>query len=412
MTLELLPFQKEGVEFLSRHHYAILADPMGKGKSAQALQTAIETDNLDILIICPTYLKVNWEMEIKKHFQFAFNSIKIVPYSQLKTRGKDLRGAKFVICDESHYLKTPSSQRTLYFYNFLKAVGPERVLFLTGTPIKNRVIEFYMLLYFCGLNPQNTSGLKIQNYFKSYEEFGSYFSWEIHNEFNGIPVTTYRGLKNADKLKMFLEMKYLRRDGPIEGLPELRRIFKYSDNPKNSKALMEAFLEYQNNKPDLDGHIMRAKATNAYCNVKFTLNLADEIIEESGGQVIIFTDHVASSIDLQQRLSTRGLKNRIINGQTPMNDRAGIIKDFEDKKFSVLVMTIGTGSLGLNLQFCNTIIFSDFPWVPGDLAQAEKRIHRIGQTKECTVYYVFNSEMDAMIYQQITDKNKVINAAI
>jgi SNF2 family DNA or RNA helicase len=72
-----------------------------------------------------------------------------------------------------------------------------------------------------------------------------------------------------------------------------------------------------------------------------------------------------------------------------------------------IVATIGSMSVGVNLQAANYMVFNDYPWVPADLAQAEKRIHRIGQKSNCFYYYIFSSGVDENIFQTILDKLKI-----
>ena len=48
-----------------------------------------------------------------------------------------------IICDESHALKTRTSNRTQFFRTLLARNIAKRVLFLTGTPALSRPIELY-----------------------------------------------------------------------------------------------------------------------------------------------------------------------------------------------------------------------------------------------------------------------------
>jgi SNF2 family DNA or RNA helicase len=52
------------------------------------------------------------------------------------------------------------------------------------------------------------------------------------------------------------------------------------------------------------------------------------------------------------------------------------------------------------------MVFNDLPWVPADLQQAEKRIHRIGQQERCFYYYVIDPGMGELIYKTLEAKIK------
>src|SRR5882724_8962421 len=72
---ELKPFQVEGVQFALSRRATLLADEMGLGKSAQAIDVINHTvphdlkAGLQVLIVCPAYLKFNWENELKTWFR-------------------------------------------------------------------------------------------------------------------------------------------------------------------------------------------------------------------------------------------------------------------------------------------------------------------------------------------------------
>jgi SNF2 family DNA or RNA helicase len=68
-----------------------------------------------------------------------------------------------------------------------------------------------------------------------------------------------------------------------------------------------------------------------------------------------------------------------------------------------------TTSTGINLAFCNTIIFAELGWNVAHFIQAEKRIHRIGQQRQCNVYYV-SAKMttDVLLVQEFMRKSKLI----
>jgi SNF2 family DNA or RNA helicase len=56
------------------------------------------------------------------------------------------------------------------------------------------------------------------------------------------------------------------------------------------------------------------------------------------------------------------------------------------------------------------MVFNDFPWVPGQLSQAEYRINRIGQEKQCIVHRIIGSPQDHYILKTIESKNAVIKS--
>jgi SNF2 family DNA or RNA helicase len=147
------------------------------------------------------------------------------------------------------------------------------------------------------------------------------------------------------------------------------------------------------------------KAGNALVKTKFTVDLAKDIMEQ-GSKVIIFTDHIASAQDIASHLNCTA-----ITGELDVDTRNIIIASFKNQESSrVIVATTGALSVGVNLTVANYMIFNDIPWVPSDIAQAEKRIHRIGQEKPCFYYYMFSSPIDQKIYETVVSKQETIEA--
>ena len=64
----------------------------------------------------------------------------------------------------------------------------------------------------------------------------------------------------------------------------------------------------------------------------------------------------------------------------PHRERQAILDCFKsDRSKHVLLMSYGTGSVGLNLQFANYVFLFDRWWNPAIEDQAINRAHRIGQ---------------------------------
>ena len=164
------------------------------------------------------------------------------------------------------------------------------------------------------------------------------------------------------------------------------------------EGLEDAYLTY------LTGHISTAKSAMALAKVSDTAKLAREIIESGSGPVIVFTDHIDSAKEIASL--TGGVS---ITGATPVKKRADIVDTFQAGNIDVLVCTIGSMSVGWTLTASNRIIFNDLNWCPADNAQAEKRIHRIGQDRPCFVTTVVAGGIDARIAETLREKMKVIS---
>lgn len=85
-----------------------------------------------------------------------------------------------------------------------------------------------------------------------------------------------------------------------------------------------------------------------------------------------------------------------LDGTLPLKERKKILKDFAtNPSISVLLISIGTGSVGLNLTAASQVHIMEPQWNPMVERQALDRVHRIGQQRPVkTIRYVVNSSFD------------------
>lgn len=407
--INLYPFQRDGVEYALAHHYTINACEMGLGKSAMAIAVMNEQKG-PTLIVCPAYLKTNWQNEVKK-FSSSFDksaiSLEIESYDQFAKNGNKGLYYSMVIFDEAHYLKNMQAKRTKAAHEFVKKSKPEYIMLLTGTPIKNRVCEFYSLLKLCSYNPKGTSGIPLT---KGYHVFADALSHKEEYKLpNGIKIVKYTGLKNKPLLLKYLEGKYFRRLAADElDLPPITESYITCKTPELDNDILAADFEQNNS-------LSTTKKDSALAKAEHTVKFAGELLEQDIGPLLIFTDHVGSAEriygGLSRRSGDRGRRGRRIMGSTPTEERAKYVEEFQQKKLDFLVCTVGSMSTGFTLTATNRIIFNDLSWCPADNAQAAARIHRIGQKRPCFITYMVSSGVDEKITRTLQEKKRVLNDA-
>ncbi|XP_015377668.1 PREDICTED: helicase domino-like, partial [Diuraphis noxia] len=191
----LREYQHIGLDWLvtmyEQNLNGILADEMGLGKTIQtiALLAHLACEKEDWgphLIVVPTSVMLNWEMEIKKwcpSFKILtyYGSVKerknkrigwtkpntfhicITSYKLVITDHQSFRRKKwkYLILDEAQNIKNFKSQRWQLLLNFQS----ERRLLLTGTPLQNNLMELWSLMHFL-----------MPNLFASHREFKEWFS--------------------------------------------------------------------------------------------------------------------------------------------------------------------------------------------------------------------------------------------
>jgi len=393
----LYPFQKRAVEFHLNHHYSMNGCKMGLGKTVQAIATIAHIEGTAV-VVCPAYLRKNWLNEIDKFLPEHKPPIYVMSYEKFQKLSPP--HCKILVFDEAHYLKNMQSKRTKYTHEYVKRVKPDHLILLTGTPIKNRVSEFYSLMKLCSYNPRKTSGLPLTK--------GFYVFANALCKYRDIstPYGTTRkffGLKNKPLLIKYLEGKYFsaKNDNP---LPKLQRQNILVDSIKNKELIEQLEEDFASN------HISSAKKNIAVEKARFTAAYVTDCMLNDEKPLLVFSDHIESCERIKWVLDSKGItNNQVITGSTPAEMRHNFVAKFQQRCIDVLICTIGSMSTGFTLTATNRVIFNDLSWCPADNEQAEKRIHRIGQTKDCYVVHILSEGIDKKIMEVLEEKQRTLS---
>lgn len=200
----LRPYQQLGFEWLAslyaNNANGILADEMGLGKTIQtiALLAHLACDKGvwgPHLVIAPTSVMLNWEVEFKKflpgfkilsyfgsqrerkekrigwntehNFNVCITSYQIVLADQHIFRRKPW---VYMVLDEAHHIKNFRSKR----WQTLLGFNAQHRLLLTGTPLQNNLMDLWSLMYF--LMPNGLTGVAGEGAFSNMKDFQDWFS--------------------------------------------------------------------------------------------------------------------------------------------------------------------------------------------------------------------------------------------
>ena len=152
---------------------------------------------------------------------------------------------------------------------------------------------------------------------------------------------------------------------------------------------------------------MKSKVNSAMIKASHTVKYAKDLIDQGEGPLLIFSCHVDSTKEI-----AKGLKYPCITGATPMDERDRLVAQFQEGKLPGLAATIGSLSVGVTLTKAHNLIFNDLPFVVGDIAQAEKRIHRIGSTKHCVVHRILFGKVDVHICKTLDKKLETLREVL
>jgi SWI/SNF-related matrix-associated actin-dependent regulator 1 of chromatin subfamily A len=123
-------------------------------------------------------------------------------------------------------------------------------------------------------------------------------------------------------------------------------------------------------------------------------------------KVIMFYHHRVVGDLLAEGLSSIPFVR--IDGQTSTKDRAAHMNTFEhDFMCRVGLFSLCATSTGLNLQFCQRIMYAELTFLSVHHTQSEARVYRIGQTSPVTIeYLILEGTTDQLLWQSMCQKRK------
>lgn len=113
-------------------------------------------------MVCPASVLVNWDHEIRNRTELhgfrlhgtqrnataelwkSSGGVAVTTYGSLKALPDVGSHVDMLVVDEAHYIKNPATQRTAVVEGWVARA--DRMLYLTGTPMENRVEEFRTLV--------------------------------------------------------------------------------------------------------------------------------------------------------------------------------------------------------------------------------------------------------------------------
>ncbi len=381
-------YQFEGVAFLYPRVAAVLADEMGLGKTMQAI-TAMRLllharEIGSVLLICPKPLVTNWQREFALwapelpvtviegdaarrawQWQLAEAPVKIANYESLCRDARLIadENLKFdlVLLDEAQRIKNRAGATS----EAVRGLTRRRSWALTGTPVEN--------------SPDDLLGIF---------EFVSPGTLSAHMKPRamGKAAADYVLRRTKDIVQIDLPPK-LFRDAELELSAEQRETYSLAEDDGvlrltelGESATIQHVFEL----------VLRLKqicnfdpATGASAKLERLAADLDEVAA-SGKKAIVFSQWVGTIERLRDEL--KPFKPLEYHGKIANRARDGVIEQFKrDKKHSVLLMSYGAGSVGLNLQFSEYVFLFDRWWNPAVEDQAINRAHRIGAAGPVTV---------------------------
>eukprot|EP00581_Thalassiosira_minuscula_P006574 CAMPEP_0183743914 /NCGR_PEP_ID=MMETSP0737-20130205/65463_1 /TAXON_ID=385413 /ORGANISM="Thalassiosira miniscula, Strain CCMP1093" /LENGTH=1191 /DNA_ID=CAMNT_0025979545 /DNA_START=8 /DNA_END=3583 /DNA_ORIENTATION=- len=345
---------------------------------------------------------------------YVFSWDKIVSFKDVM---KDISGPYVVICDEAHSMQSMTTNRTK---EALKLVYPKKcrgVLLLSGTPMKNG-------------KPSNLFPLlkAVKHPFGDHQErYEFFFCNGQYREFRGSRRWDASGSSNLNVLNAHTTSHIFRltkEECLSKELPPRKREFKKVPIPPRHelrytqalKDLAEAFSSSHSfggggENDEILSSLHRLRQISSLAKVDAIVQLANSIlIEESS--LVLFTSFVNVAKETYEKLGGMDWVGELLTGETPQQKRQAMVDRFQSGLSPAFVCTYGAGGVGLTLTAACTVILIDRPWTPGDVAQAEDRVRRIGQKRPVRSIWIKAFPIDEQIDELIDHKEVNSNTAV
>lgn len=140
----------------------------------------------------------------------------------------------------------------------------------------------------------------------------------------------------------------------------------------------------------IGGSTIRLPSMERFVLESAKLKRLDQMLVElkKGGHKCLIYFQMTKMMDLMEEYLTYRQYNYIrLDGSSKLSDRRDLVNDWQtDPDLFIFILSTRAGGLGINLTAADTVIFYDSDWNPTIDSQAMDRAHRLGQTRQVTVY--------------------------
>lgn len=442
LRVEPYEYQREGICFGLENKRIIIGDEPGLGKTLQSIGIVDTANAYPCLVICPSSLKINWQREFEKFtdksalvldnnvrttwgylLTMGVHQAAIVNYESLRKyfvwdikggkqfRLKDvvfspqIKAFKSIIIDESHRVKDPSAQQTIFTKGL--SVGKEWCILLSGTPVVNRPEDLI-----AQLSIMNRLGE-----FGGRAKFIADYCTDPKDK-SAVPAVPLSALS-----KQLYDTCMIRREKAkvLPQLPDKTRVDLYVEisngNEYNLAAAdLASYLKEYTECTDYEiRRKMRMEALVKFMTLrslatKGKVAQAVDFIRtflDSGKKLIVFCS-LHEIVDELKKVFPRAVT--VTGRDNAVNKQASVDAFQNNPNVNLIICSIKAAGIGLTLTASSNVAFIELAWTYADCCQCEDRAHRIGQKDNVTCYYLLGrGTIDHTIYSLIHRKKSIAN---
>ena len=309
-----------------------------------------------------------------------------------------------LMLDESSLIQNDTAKQT----KFILKLEPTNVILLSGTPVSGKYENLWTQARLLGWDiPKRT-----------YEN--QYVNYDLVDYGTGIKVRTVNKknpYKNVERLKRKLREHgaVFMKTEDVMNLPEqvfidvkVKKPTLYDKFIKNDYLMLDTvnLCEFKDDTdregvdvtPRIEFIVTSTLTKRLYARQllsqynEFKIQAVKDLLDSTNDRLVIFYNFNGELELLKKLCNAR---------KRPISEVNGHCKDlysYENETSSVTLVQYQAGSMGINLQLANKIIYFSLPERSELFEQSKKRIHRIGQKKSCFYYVLIADGLDHDIY--------------
>lgn len=394
----LYDFQKQILDQADPNYF--YAMDVGTGKTITSIHHYMKYSQGEPLLIIAPPQKIKeggWEKDlqfISDYYGVSFE-YRQLSYGVLAKYWKRFEGY-FVIFDEAHYVKNPTSQRGKAAMKLTK-ISTHFVL-LTATPMANGWEDAYNYMIMFG-KYKNKTDMNRQHAIYENRYFGSR------------TIKVIADWRNKEVLNEHYKSYSvsIKKDDALDLPPLIFKDVAFKASPIYWQLVRDRVLDDE----AYDTPSKLAHGLRKHANQKEKLDYLKMMLEGLSNNLVVFYQYTDEATAIKEMIAQHnkslGKKNKHLEKQIfEVSGKASKLPSKEkwgDLNHSVTLIQYQAGSAGIELQYANIVVFYTPTYSYQDYTQALGRTHRNGQDKKVTVYrFVTKKTIEENVYAALEEK--------
>lgn len=406
--MKLYKYQSDILKSLEQYNKVALYMEAGTGKTLTSSSKATSY-NVPILVVAPKAVIPQWvehfkdvypnwllyDLSKKQQLQDfinaeALNRVGIITYGLVWRRPELLKLSGYtLILDESHNICNPTSKQT----KGVMKLKYNNLILLSGTPNGGAVEKLYTQMKMLGYKPNKKQFT--DRYCNMFTMDAGGIKFQVLSKKN-----PYKNLDELYKiLREDLHCVFLKTNDVIE-LPAQRFIDIAVPTTKQYKAFMvNDYIDFGDKEYIAGSPTEKLLYARYLCGAdnQNKIDVLTTLIEGIEDRVIIFYNF-NNEYDVLTKLCKK-LKKQAFT----CNGNIKRVEEFKKHDKSVLLVQYTAGATGLNLQYCNKVVYFTPPLSSNLFEQSKARTWRVGQENKCT-YWLLQSGIEYDILNSLNKK--------